>query len=139
MTMKYRHTLDDEVGKVQDDVHGATIGNIHGIQPRRLRERDAVFCISQEVDLVCVEWMEFGSSIHDAPMLISANANARHWTCVRRKLVTIDVKTVLVLREGDREVRCSLLQQLDVDRLVKGRAAISSVQLLSRSIWTGPI
>jgi hypothetical protein len=52
--MKYRHTLDDGVSKVQDDVHGAAIQNIHGIQPRRMRERDAVLCIGQEVDLdVC--------------------------------------------------------------------------------------
>ena len=75
--MKYRHTLDDGVGKVQDDVQGAAIRNIHGIQPRRMRERNAVLCIGQEVDLVYVEWMEFGSSIHDTPMLISADQDFR--------------------------------------------------------------
>jgi hypothetical protein len=60
MTMKYRHTLNDGVGKVQDDIDGATIRNVHGIQPRGVRERDAIFCISEEVDLVYVERMQFG-------------------------------------------------------------------------------
>src|SRR5260370_42519165 len=36
MTMKYRHTLDDVVGKVQDDVDGAAVRNVHGIQPCRI-------------------------------------------------------------------------------------------------------
>jgi hypothetical protein len=57
MTMKYRHTFDNGVGKVQDDIHGATKRNVHGIQPHRMRERNAVFRISQEMDLVYVEGM----------------------------------------------------------------------------------
>ena len=57
MTVEYRHALDDGVGKVEDDIHGAAIGNIHGIQPRRMREPHAIFCISQEMDLVYVERM----------------------------------------------------------------------------------
>src|SRR5947208_3420751 len=41
MTMKYRHAFDDGIGEVQDHVNGAAIRNIHGIQPRRMRERPA--------------------------------------------------------------------------------------------------
>jgi hypothetical protein len=37
MTVKYRHTLDDGVGEVQDHINGAAKRNIHGIQPRRMR------------------------------------------------------------------------------------------------------
>src|SRR5207247_6904960 len=52
MTMEYRHALDDGVGEVQNHINGAAIRNIHGIQPRRMRERHAIFCISQEMYLV---------------------------------------------------------------------------------------
>ena len=55
--MKYRHTLNNGVGKVQDDIDRAAILNVHGIQPHRVKERDAIFCIRQEVDLVYVERM----------------------------------------------------------------------------------
>ena len=133
MTMEHRHALDGGVSKIQDDIDRTVIRNIHGIQPRRMRERNAVLCIGQEVDLVYVEWMEFGSSIHDTPMLINTYANACHRTCVGRELASIDVKTVLVLREGDNEVRCSLLQRLNVYRLVERRAVIGGMHL--RRCW----
>ena len=57
MTMEYRHALDDGIGEVQDHVNEAAIRNIHGVQPRRMRERHAIFCIGQKVHLVYVERM----------------------------------------------------------------------------------
>src|SRR5207248_10730442 len=57
MAMKYGHAPDDWVGEVKDDVHGAAKRNIDRIQPRRMGEWHAVFCIGQEVDLVKVERM----------------------------------------------------------------------------------
>src|ERR1039457_1454744 len=57
MTMKYRHTFDNRVGEVQDDIHGAANRDIHSIQPRRMLEWSTVLCIGQEVDLVYVERM----------------------------------------------------------------------------------
>ena len=107
--MKNRHTLDDRIGEVQDDVNGAAVRNIHRIQPLRVRERDAVFCIGQEVNLVYVERMEFGCLVDNTPMLISADASACDWSCIRRKLPPVDVETVLVLSERDNEVRRSHL------------------------------
>ena len=38
MAMKYRHTLNDRVGEIQDDVHVPGIRNIHGVQPRWIGE-----------------------------------------------------------------------------------------------------
>jgi hypothetical protein len=55
--VKHGHTLDGGIGEVQDDINGAAVRNIHGIQPLRLGEGDAVFCLGQEVDLVNMERM----------------------------------------------------------------------------------
>ena len=52
MTMKYRHPFDHGVGGVEDDSHAAANRNIHSIQPRRMCQRNSVFCVGEEVDLV---------------------------------------------------------------------------------------
>src|ERR1700683_878233 len=39
MTVEYRDAFDDGVGKVDNDINGAAIWNIHGIKPRSIRER----------------------------------------------------------------------------------------------------
>src|SRR5882762_8386259 len=105
MTMKYGHSLDDWVGKDQEDIHAAASRDIYSIQPLRMCERHAIFCVSQKVHLVYVERMQFGTSINNAPMLIRTHAGAGHGTCVRRILAAVDVKAILVLGEGDDEVR----------------------------------
>ena len=61
MTMKYGYALDDRRGEVQDDIHRAAIRNVDRSQPRRTRERDAVFRIGEEMGLVYVERVQFGS------------------------------------------------------------------------------
>jgi hypothetical protein len=66
MAMKYGHALDDWVGEIQDDIHRATIWNIYGVEPRRMRKRDAVLRVGEEVDLVYVEGMEFSTRPHQA-------------------------------------------------------------------------
>src|SRR5260370_34363800 len=134
MAVKDGHPLNPRVGEVHDTVDGTAVWNIHSIQPRRMCERGAVFCIGQEVDLVYVERMYFPSSVDNTPMLISTYASACHRTCIRRKLSAIDVEAVLVLREGDNEVRCNLLQQLNVDRLVKWQPVNDIIHLLRRGI-----
>src|SRR5271170_6077956 len=72
-------------------------------------------------------------------MLIRADASAGHRTCIHRKFLTVDVEAVLILNEDDREVWCSPLQRLDVDRLVNPRPVITSVRLLRVSISAGLI
>ena len=57
MTMKYRHASYDGVSKVQDDIDSAGVGDIHGVEPRRIGEWNAILCVSQEVHLVNVERM----------------------------------------------------------------------------------
>jgi hypothetical protein len=74
-----------------------------------MRERDTVFRISNEVDLVYAERMRFGGLADNAPMLISAYASACRRTCSGLKLAAMDVEAVLVSREPDNEVRCTLL------------------------------
>src|SRR2546426_8447460 len=71
MTMKYRNALDDGVGEVQNDINGAAIRNIHRIQPHRMRGRDAVFCIDQEVDLVNVERDRKSTRLNSSHLVIS--------------------------------------------------------------------
>src|SRR5260370_13324570 len=68
-------------------------------------------------------------------MLISTYASACHRSCIRRKLAAIDVEAVLVLREGDNEVRCSLLQRLNVDRLVERRGADPNKAVLRAPVF----
>src|SRR5437879_4066000 len=99
MAVKYRHALDDGVGKVQDDIHGAAMRDIHGIQPRRMGKRDVIFGVGQEMHLMYVERMQLASVIHDTPMLMSTNPRGGHRTCIGRELAPIDVETVLVLRK----------------------------------------
>jgi len=86
MTVKDRHAFDDGVVKIQDDIDGAAIGDIHGIQPRGMRERDTVFRVGQEVDLVDMEWMKFSSLVDNTPMLISADASVVIGVASGRKL-----------------------------------------------------
>src|ERR1700686_1102931 len=69
-------------------------------------------------------------------MLISTHAGAGHRTCVRSILAAIDVEAVLVLGEDDSEVRSSLRQRFNVDRLELRRGGIDSIHLLRRSIRT---
>src|ERR1700739_818144 len=59
MAMEHRHTPDDWVGKVQDDVHGSAIRNIHSVQPRWMGQRRTILRVSQEVNLMDVERMQF--------------------------------------------------------------------------------
>src|SRR5579864_8590384 len=104
MAMKYRHTLDDGVGEVQNDIHGTAIGNINGVQPRWRGEWHTVQCIGQEVNLVNVEGMEFGSVVDNMPMLVRAHAGTGHRTRVRREFLAVDVKAVLVFCKCDNEI-----------------------------------
>src|SRR5271169_3265594 len=87
-------------------------------------KRDAVFCIGKEVNLVDVERMQFASLVDNAPMLVSAHANTRHWTRIWRVLLTVDIEAVLVFSEGDNKFRRTLLQRFDVYRLVKRATVI---------------
>src|SRR6266566_5927763 len=130
MTMKYRHAFDDGIGEVQNHINRTLIRNIHCIQPHRVCERAAVFGIGQKMHLVYVEGMEFSSFVDDTPVVKSAYPSGRHWRCIRRKLVAVDVEAALIFRENDREVRCNLLQRLNVDRLVDRLTVIDNMHLL---------
>src|SRR6266481_5705654 len=114
MAMKHRHALDDWVGEVHDDVNGSAKRNVHGIQPCRMRKRNAILRVGEEVRLVYVERMQFGSPIDNTPMLISTYAHACHWTLIHRKLAAVDVKGILVLGEDGSEARSNLLERLNL-------------------------
>src|SRR6202008_55390 len=123
----YRHTLDDGVGEVEDDVNGAAVRDIHGIQPCWLGEWRAILCISQKVNLVNVERMQFGSFVDNTPMLIRTDTSACHRRCIRRKFAPVNVEAVLVFGESNNEIRCSLLQGLDVDWPVNRWAVVGGM------------
>ena len=89
---------------------------------------------ARKVDLVYVERMQFRGCVDNPPMLIRTDASARHRAGISCKLPSIDVETVLVFREKDSKIRCSLFQTLNVGRTVNGRALIHSLGLLGRSI-----
>src|ERR1700674_1206385 len=129
MTMEYRHAFDNGVGEIQDYINRTAIRNIHSIQPCRVCECDAVFCVGKEVNLVNVERMQFASLVDNAPMLISAHANGCHWTSIWRLLLPVDIEAVLVFGEGDKKFRRTLLQRFDVDKLVKRWAIVNRVLL----------
>src|SRR5260221_3661094 len=125
------------VSEIQDDIYIAVIRNIYSIQPLGMLERDSVFCIGQEVDLVYVKRMEFSALVDDPPMLIRTHASGCHRTRVRLKFAAIDIKAVLVLSERDGEIRRPFLQRLHVDWLVKWRTVINGMRLLRRWISIG--
>src|SRR5579864_9291557 len=127
MAMKHRHTPDDWVGKVQNDVHEAAIGNIHSVQPRWIGQRRAVLRISQEVNLVDVERMQFGRCVDNTPMLIRTDANACHRTRIGRKFATVDVEAVRVLCKSDNEIRRRFLERLNVDGFINRRTVIDGM------------
>src|SRR5579871_2893686 len=109
MAMKYRHTSDDRVGEVQNDIHGTAIRNIHCVKPRWHGEWRAVLCIRQEVNLMNVKRMQFGSVINDTPMLICTHTSGCDWARVSRVLLAVDVESVLVLGEVHNKSRGSSL------------------------------
>src|SRR5882724_1791222 len=127
MAVEHRHALDDWVGEIQHDVDRAVKWNIHGIQPCWMRKRRTVFSVSQKVHLVNVEGMQLGRLVDNPPALIGTHADAGHWISIGRELMVIDVEAVLVLGEGDNEVRCETLQRLDVDRLVDWRTNVDGL------------
>src|SRR5258708_39671451 len=71
-------------------------------------------------------------------MLISANANAGHRLCIHRKLFTVDVKAVFVLREDHGKAWSALLQRLhiNIDWLVEGPPAMDRIWRLRPCICT---
>src|ERR1700752_532545 len=77
-------------------------------------------------------------------MLISADASACHRFCIHRKLLAIDVEAVLVLREDNGKARLTLLQTLQVDRLVDwwpglGRMFWVRMRICTVLILAGPL
>src|SRR5579864_1105455 len=128
MAMKYRHTPDDWIGKVQDDIHGAPIRNIHSVQPHWIGQRRTILRVSQEVNLVDVEWMELGCCIHNTLMLIRTDANARHGTRVRREFATVDIEAVLVLCKSNNEIWRCFLQRLNVDWFENRRTVVDGMR-----------
>src|ERR1700722_11388484 len=136
MTVEYRYSLDDRVGKVQDDVDGGGNRNVHRIQPGGIGEWRAILCIGQEVNLMNVERMELGSCVDDTPMLIGTDGSCGHRRCIHGKFAAVDVEAVLVLCECDGEVWRGLLQRFNVDWFVNRRAVVDSVSLISPDVRT---
>src|SRR5579864_2127661 len=128
MAMKHRHTPDDWIGKVQDDIHGASIRNIHSVQPCWIGQWRTILLVSQEVNLVDVEWMELGRCIDNTPMLIRTDSNARHRTRIRRKFATVDIEAILVLCESNNEIRRRFLQRLNVDWFENRRTVVDGMR-----------
>src|SRR6202008_3842229 len=128
MAMKDRHTHDDWVGKIQDDVHRAAIRNIHSVQPRWMGQRRTILRVSQEVNLMDVERMQFSRCIDNAPMLIRTDTNACHRTRIWRKLAAVDIEAVLVFCKRDNEIRRRFLQRLNVDWFENRRTTVESTR-----------
>src|SRR5260370_19822353 len=74
-----------------------------------------------------VEWMYFVALIDDAPMLIGANLNRKHWGRIHHEFLAVDVETILIFRKDSRELRLGLLHGMrdrQRDRLIHGSARI---------------
>src|SRR5437899_7103317 len=109
MAMKYRHTSDDGVSEVQNDIHGTAIRNINRVQPSWHGEGRTVLCVGQEVNLVNVKRMQLGRVVDDTPMLIRTHTSGCHRTRVGRVFLLVDVETVLVLGKVHNKLRRSFL------------------------------
>ncbi len=105
MAMKDGHALDHGVGEVHDDVDGTAVRNIHGIQPQWVADRQAIFGVGQEMNLMYMHGMQFPCGIDDFPMLICSDPCAHHRSGIERELFSVDVKTFLVFRECHDESR----------------------------------
>src|SRR5579864_3183557 len=129
MAMEHRHTPDNWVGEVQDDIHGAAIRNIHSVQPGWIGQRRTILRISQEVNLVDVERMQFGRCIDNTPMLKRTDTNACHRTRTRRKLAAVDIEAVLVLCKSDYEIRRRFLERLNIDGFINRRTMVDGMRV----------
>src|SRR5579883_2422654 len=61
--------------------------------------------IEEEMHLVYMERMNFMGPTNDAPMMIPARPNTRHGRIVGTEPFAVDIEALLVLCEGDSEIR----------------------------------
>src|SRR5260370_33547925 len=96
MAMKDGHAPNDRVGEVHNDVDGAAVWNIHGVQPQRIGNWSVVLRVRQEMHLMDMHGMQFSSGIDNLPMLIRADLCAYHSSAIGRELFPVDAKSGLV-------------------------------------------
>src|SRR3954471_1926037 len=121
MTMENRHSFDDGVGEVHDDIDRAAEWNIDRVEPCRIGKRRAVLGVSEKMRLVYMKGMQLCTLVDDAPVLVSAGVHRSQGSCVGRILLAIDVEAVLVLSEGDDEIGSRGLGSCEVQWLVQRR------------------
>src|SRR5215471_11054482 len=124
MTMEDGHASDDGIGEVQKHVNGATVRDVYGVQPCWIGQGHTVFSVCQKMNLVYVEWMEFSTLVYHKPMPIGPDPDLHHRSGIDRKLLAVDVETVLIFCEDDLEARRSFLQSLKINWFVYGRSLI---------------
>jgi hypothetical protein len=56
------------------------------------------------------EGMDLARRVHDSPVLQSTDSHAHRRLVLHRELFSIDVETILILRESDREIRLASLK-----------------------------
>src|ERR1700731_3678782 len=96
MAMKDRHSPDNRVSEVHNDVHRSAIGDIHGVQPERIGNWSVILRVRQEMYLMNVHRVQLSGGIDNPPMLIGSDLRAYHRGGIRRELFAVDVKAVLV-------------------------------------------
>ena len=104
MAMKERHSGDDGVGEVHDEIDGLAGFEIDGVEPIGSLYRRAVTCVGEEVNLMDVKRVIFMGVIDHFPMLIVADGNSDHGRTLRGVLFSVDVEAEFVFGEGDDEV-----------------------------------
>ena len=57
--MEERHAANDWISKIHDKIDSAAVGDIHGIDPRRIFHWRPVSGIREEVNLMDVKRMNF--------------------------------------------------------------------------------
>ena len=107
--MKDRHASDYRVGEVHDDIDGAAVRDVDGVQPQRVGDWLIVFCVRQEMNLMDMYGMKFCTRIDDFPVLISAYFCAHHGRGVWREFFSVDVKALFVFCEDHHESRWRFL------------------------------
>ena len=98
----------------------STVSNHSGCGDAR-----SVLCVGEKVNLMNVERVDLVRIIHDAPVVKSADGDARHGRVRRAVFLAVDIEAILVFSERNHKIRRAILHprnQLGRHRLVnRGR------------------
>src|SRR5258708_37949546 len=110
VAMKERQSPDDRVGKIHNQIYGASRADIDGVEPLGPLRPVSIFPVDEKMHLVNVKRMNLMGIVDHAPANIIAGLHSQHWAICWLVLLVVDIEAVSIFRKLDRELRITGFQ-----------------------------